>query len=134
VSRRTLEEMASGLGLVAHYNQRRPVQAETGQAILAAAATGDPVAVDVVRCGGEALGASVGLLVSVLDPEAVVVGGGLGLSEGLFWESFVASTRRHIWSDVHRELPVVRAQTGRDAGLIGAALAAWQKRHPLPPR
>jgi glucokinase len=134
VSHRTLEEIASGLGLVTRYNQRRPAQAETGQTILAAAAAGDPVAADVVRCGGETLGASVGLLISVLDPEAVIVGGGLGLSEGLFWESFVISTRRHIWSDVHRQLPVIRAQTGRDAGLIGAALAAWQKRHPPPPR
>src|SRR5262249_9158437 len=89
ISRRTLEEVASGLGLVAHDNQRCSAQAETGQAILAAAAAGDAVAADVVRCGGETLGASVGLLIDVLDPEAVIVGGGLGLSEGLFWESFV---------------------------------------------
>ena len=123
----TLEEIASGPALVARYNQLRHAGAETGQAVLAAAFAGDTDAVRVVCSGGEALGSTVGLLVNVLDPEAIVAGGGLGLSDGLFWESFVASTRRHIWSDVHRNLPIVRAATGADAGLLGAAAAAWKK-------
>lgn len=127
VSHRTLEENASGPALVARYNQICPTGAETGQAVAAAAVAGDPDAAHVVRSGGEALGSTVGLLVNVLDPEAVVVGGGLGSSDGLYWESFVASTRRHIWSEAHRDLPIVHAATGSDAGLIGAAAAAWKK-------
>jgi glucokinase len=66
------------------------------------------------------------VLVSTLDPEAVIIGGGLGLSEGPYWEHFVAATRRHIWSDVHRDLPILRAATGEDAGWIGAAAKAGQ--------
>ena len=57
----------------------------------------------------------------------IVVGGGLGLSEGPYWETLIAATRRHIWSDLHRDLPIVRAATGPDAGVIGAAAAAWRK-------
>ena len=127
LNHRTLEEIASGPALVARYNQHHPVEAKTGQAVLAAAVAGAPEAADVVRSAGEALGSSIGLLVNVLDPEAVVVGGGLGSSDGPFWESFSASTRQHIWSEVHRQLPIVRAATGPDAGLIGAAVAAWQR-------
>jgi hypothetical protein len=56
-----------------------------------------------------------------------VIGGGLGLSEGPYWDEFIAATRRHIWSEVHRGLPILRAATGPDAGLIGAALAAWKR-------
>jgi len=127
VNHRTLEEIASGPALVTRFNQRRPVGVESGQAVLAAAGTGDKDAAHVVHSGGEALGTSVGLLVNVLDPEAVIVGGGLGLSDGLFWESFLASTRQHIWSATHRDLPILRATTGPDAGVIGAAAAAWKK-------
>jgi glucokinase len=127
VSHRTLEEIASGPALVARLNRCRPAAADTGQAVLAAAAAGDPDAAHVVHSAGETLGSSVGLLINVLDPEAVVVGGGLGLSDGPFWESFIASTRLHIWSEVHRDLPIIRAATGPDAGLIGAAAAAWKK-------
>ena len=95
--------------------------------MLAAAAAGDTQAADVARSAGAALGSTVALLVNVLDPEAVVVGGGLGLSDGLFSDSFIAATRRNIWSVVNRDLPIIRAATGRDAGLIGAAAAAWKR-------
>ncbi len=130
VNQRTLEEIASGPALVARFNQRHPAKASTGQEVLGAAAAGDPEATAVVRSAGEALGVCVGFLVNVLDPELVVVGGGLGLSKGFYWESFVASTRRQIWSDVHRNLPIVHAATGPDAGVIGAAAAAWRAIQP----
>jgi hypothetical protein len=55
---------------------------------------------------------------------AVVIGGGLGLSEGPYWDNLVASIRRHIWSETHRGLPVFRAATGADAGWLGAAATA----------
>jgi len=125
-SRRSLEELAAGPALVARFNQLKPGAAKTGQDVIAAVAAGDVDALAVVRSAGEALESAVGLLVNVLDPEAVVVGGGLGLSEGPYWDEFIAATRRHIWSEEHRGLPILRAATGPDAGLIGAAFAAWK--------
>ena len=126
ISRRSLEEVASGPALTARYNERKPGAAKTGHDVLAAAAGGDVAAIEVVQTGGDALASTLGLLVNVLDPHAVIVGGGLGLSEGAYWESFIAATRRYIWSEAHRDLPILRAATGPDAGLIGAAIAAWR--------
>ncbi|MBX9625917.1 MAG: ROK family protein, partial [Gemmataceae bacterium] len=91
--------------------------------VLAAAAAGDLEAVRVVREAGEAVGAAVGWLVNVLDPEAVAVGGGLGLAGGPYWDALVDSTRRHVWAEAARGLPVVPAGLGADAGLVGAAVA-----------
>jgi len=122
-SRRTLEEIASGPALVARFKSVGG-KAESGQEVLRAAHSGDALARRVVESAGEAVGSQVGLLVSALDPEAVVVGGGLGLSEGAYWDHFVASTRRHIYSDLQRELPILRAETGADAGWLGAAVRA----------
>ena len=73
---------------------------------------------------GEALGAAIGQLVNMLDPEIVVIGGGLGLVGGVYREAIERAMRRHIWSRLHRDVPLVSAQLGEDAGLIGAALAA----------
>jgi len=126
ISRTALEEIASGPALVARYNARRP-RASSARDVLVAAASGDADAIAVVDSAGEALGANLGLLVNVLDPEAVIIGGGLGLREGPYWDGFMASARRHIWSEVNRELPILRAATGLDAGWIGAAAAAWRK-------
>jgi len=121
----SLEEFAGGPGLVRRLNQQRPGSARTGQEVLAAASAGDPPALQVVRTGAAALGSAVALLVNVLDPEAVIVGGGLGACDGPYWETLVPAIRQHIWSPVHRELPVLRAATGADAGVIGAAATAW---------
>jgi glucokinase len=125
-----LEEIASGPALVARYNSLRPRGVARAEDVVAAAAAGDQAAMDVVRTAGEALGNSVGFLVNVLDPEAVIVGGGLGLAGGLYWRSFVEATRAHIWSDTTRDLPIVPAALGTDAGLIGAAATIWRRRRP----
>src|SRR5262249_13862045 len=121
VSNLVLEEFAAGPALVARYNQARPGGAARGEEVLAAARAGEPQAVQIVSSAGEALGNGVGWLVNVMDPEAVVVGGGLGVAGGLYWDTFVRSTREHIWSATNRNLPILRAALGPEAGMIGAA-------------
>lgn len=119
-----LEDIASGPALAARYSARinRPV--DSGQEVMAALASGDQEAREVVSTAGDALGNSVGWLVNVLDPDAVVVGGGLGLAGGLYWKRFTASARAHIWSESTRTLPIVPAGLGADSGCIGASLTA----------
>jgi glucokinase len=70
------------------------------------------------------VGVTLGLLINTLDPEAIVIGGGLGLAGGVYGQHLIASTRRHVWSESARNLPILPASTGSDAGWIGAALAA----------
>jgi glucokinase len=122
----TLEQIASGPALVSRLNQIQAGNVSSGQQVFAAAAAGNRKAERVIRSAGEALESVVALMVNVLDPEAVIIGGGLGLSQGPFWSSFIESTRKRIWSDVHRGLPILRAATGTRAGMIGAAIAAWK--------
>jgi glucokinase len=128
VSRPILEEFASGPALVRRYNQHCTAQIQSGEGVLLAVKSGDPVATDVVRTAGEALGVSVAFLVNVLDPQAVIVGGGLGLAGGLYWSSFTRSAREHIWAEADRDLPILPAALGTEAGLIGAAARVLQRR------
>jgi len=125
--RPVLEQIASGPALATRYNELAAGKVEKGEEVLVAASAGDRHAIRVVETAGEALGATIGLMVNMLDPEAIIVGGGLGLAGGLYWESFVASTRRHIWSDTHRHLPIVTAAYGSDAGFVGAAAMALRR-------
>ncbi len=127
ISRPTLEEIASGPALAARYNQLSAEEATGGEAVMAAVEAGDPVAFQVVETAAEALGASVGLLINLLDPEAVIVGGGLGLAGGLYWDRFITATRAHIYADTARDLPIRPASLGVEAGFIGAAATVWQR-------
>jgi glucokinase len=124
-----LEEFASGPALVSRYNQKASSSVARAEEVLAAVEV-DPMAVEVVRTAGEALGVSVAFLVNTLDPQAVIVGGGLGLAGGLYWSSFVSSAREHIWAEASRNLPILKAALGTDAGLVGAAATVVLRKHP----
>ena len=122
-----LEEYASGPALVARYNRESGQELRRGEEVMVAAAAGEAAAIGIVRSAGEALGNSVGFLVNVMDPEAIIVGGGLGSADGLYWDSFVASARDHIWAENSRGLPILHAAFGADSGLIGAAAKVFQR-------
>ena len=122
----TLEQWASGPGLVQRFRAGGGT-AQSAQEVLAAAQMGDRAAAHVVTSASETLGAGIGWLVNVLDPEAVILGGNLGLAHGLYRDGLLAGLRRQVWWQGHRDLPVLDAATGPDAGLIGAATTAWHR-------
>lgn len=107
-----LEEVASGLALA------RAGGRERAQDVLA-----DPSLDDVVEEAAGRLGGGLAELVNTLDPGLVVIGGGLGLVDR-YRHLAVAAMRPMIFADTTRDVPVVPAELGKDAGVIGAALAA----------
>jgi glucokinase len=121
-----VEEIASGPALSAAYARRTGRSVGGAAEVLTAASSGDAIAGDIVTAAVRQLGPLVALVVNMLDPEAVVLGGGLGLAEGPYREQLIASTRAHIWADSCRDVPILSAAFGVDAGLIGAALAACE--------
>ena len=86
----------------------------SGAALARTAATAEESA--------EVLGSYIALLVNVLDPEAVVVGGGLGSAGGAYWDALVRGVRGHVWAEYVRDLPLAQAGLGADSGVIGAGL------------
>jgi glucokinase len=124
-----LEEYASGSALARRYQPYCSEKIGRAEQVIEAASAGDERAIEIVSTGGAALGVTVGLLVNVLDPEAVVVGGGLGLRDGLYWECFLRSTREHIWADARRDLPIQHAALAEN-GVIGAAMSFWRHTDP----
>jgi glucokinase len=106
------------------------VEDVAGGAGLAALA-GEPSARDVlslplhaplVARATEALGASIAMLVNALDPDAVVIGGGLGLVDS-YRGAAVAAARPLIWAEDVRGLPIIPASLA-EGPIVGAALAA----------
>jgi glucokinase len=118
-----LEQFASGPAVAARFAATSPGFAGGAPDVLALAESGDPLAQPIVSTAGEALGAAVAQLINVLDPEAVVIGGGLGLAEGLYRDSLQQAMHKHVWSPLHYDVPLLPAKLGNDAGIIGAALA-----------
>jgi glucokinase len=128
--RPVLEEFASGPAIAKRFAQlRKSAEISTAEEVFRAASNGDKDAIEILVCAGEALGVSAAFLVNVLDPEIMIIGGGLGMAGGLYWEAFLRSCRKHIFADNSRDLPVITAKLGTDAGLVGAAAIVFTQKH-----
>jgi len=122
-----LEGLASGPALVEQFELRTGTGTTRAEEVLAAAEQGDAGAERLLHEMGETLGSFVALLVNIVDPQAVVIGGGLGTAGGGFWDEVVRSARAHIYAEPVRALPIVMAELGVTAGVIGAGLRGLQE-------
>jgi glucokinase len=119
-----LEEIASGRALAERYAARGGT-ARGADDVLAAAERGDEVAAAVLSEGAEALGIGIALLVNLLDPEAVIVGGGLGSADTPYWAATRAGVRRYLHAHAAGTV-LIQGALGADAGVIGAGLVGLQ--------
>lgn len=99
--------------------------AVTGTMVAVAATEGDPVALGAMDELGHWLAAGLALVTDVLDPELIVIGGGVSAAAGMFLPLAASEFGRAITGAGHRPLPRVElARFGDRAGIIGAALLA----------
>jgi glucokinase len=94
---------------------------ETAEAVVEAAHAGDPVALAALEEAGRWLGVAIANVVLVVNPQRVVVGGGLAQAGDLLLAPARRELRRRIRIAALRT-EVVTAELGYEAGAIGAAL------------
>lgn len=94
----------------------------TGPLVTEAARDGDPFAIARLAELGDWLGQGVATLTAVLDPNVVVIGGGVSDAGDLLLDPVRQSFERHLTGRGHRPMLEVRqAQLGNAGGLIGVA-------------
>jgi glucokinase len=82
----------------------------------------DAMAERMVERAVEALGAGIASVQNILDVEAIVIGGGLGIRLGEpYVERIIAAMQPHLFAD-DRPPAVVLAELGDLGGAIGASL------------
>jgi glucokinase len=109
----------------------------TGEDVARAAAAGDPLALELVTEVGVWLGQGIADLAAVLDPEVVVIGGGVSKLGEMMLGPARDQLDRALPGRGFRPGPrVVAARLGPQAGLIGAAdlvrLAVSEQTDPVP--
>ena len=93
-------------------------------ALADAAAAGDAVAVQAFHRGATALAAMIASVGAVCDLDRVVIGGGVAKSGRTLFDPLNAALAGYTGLSFIRDLRVVPAALGGDAGLIGAAALA----------
>lgn len=119
---RMLEQRCAGPALERTYRAHGGDALDL-RAIAGRAAAGEALARSVIQDGARLLGQIIGPALCVIDPEALIVGGGVPGIGPLWWEPFEATLRAAPFGSV-AGLPILRAALGPDAGMIGAAALA----------
>jgi fructokinase len=113
-----VETFLSGPGLARDHALHAGGTLSTHE-IVAAAARGDPAAAATMARYTSRLGRALAAVVNVLDPDVVVLGGGMSNVAGLA-EAAAAALPRHVFSDAVATR-VVRNRHGDSSGVRGAA-------------
>jgi len=93
-----------------------------GPDVTRAAAEGDPAAIELLGDLGVWIGEGLASVAAILDPELVVLGGGVSEAGALLIDPALAAFRRNLTGRGHRpEARFALASLGNDAGMIGAA-------------
>ncbi|HPX38707.1 MAG TPA: ROK family protein [Mycobacterium sp.] len=115
-----VEAIASGPHLVAWAREHGWAGADARE-LAEAAATGDDVAVRAFGRGARALAAMIASVAAVCDLDLVVIGGGVAQAGAVLFDPLGAALRDYAVLDFIRDVRVVPARLGGDAGLVGAA-------------
>ena len=85
----------------------------------------EPRAIEILDGIGRHLGAGIGTLVNIFNPELVVIGGGFAAAGDFVLDPAREIVAREGLAGAGKRVRIVRAELGTAAGLIGAGLVAF---------
>lgn len=95
--------------------------------LFAAARKKDAVALEVIEETSRYLAVGMGGVVNLLNPEVVLIGGGIADGGCGFVESVAAELRERVFATASENLRVAKVSLGNNAGFIGAGLLGDMK-------
>jgi len=98
----------------------------TAEIVVAAANAGDEAAAEIMGRVGHILGETLVGLVNLLNPQLVLIGGGIGESCPLIIERATQAIAAEALAG-RRDVRVIPAELGNDAGVVGAAALAFDE-------
>jgi glucokinase len=119
------KELARGIGGLL---EEIPPESVNAYEVAEAARRGDVLSIEVYLEAGRFLGYGVANLVSLFDPEIVVIGGGLARASDLFIEALRNAVKERAQPISAKQVLIVTSKLGGDANLLGVARLAWDLR------
>jgi fructokinase len=114
-----IETFISGGGLEKRYAEKFGVKKPLKE-IEKEYYAGEPSAVAFMEIFFDRFGRAIANLIDVLDPDLIVIGGGVSNFKAVYTEG-VAQVRKYVFTD-ELQTPIVKHQLGDSAGVLGAAL------------
>lgn len=119
---RTRERLATGLTSAFEAVLDGDIERLSIRKLFAALRRHDQVAEEIIDETSKLLGFGLAGVVNLLNPETLVIGGGVADGGGGFVDKVAAEIRKLAFASAVEHLKIVRATLGNDAGFIGAGL------------
>ena len=103
------------------------IESITAEKVGVAAQGGDSLALEVVLKAATYLGVGMVNLVNIFNPEMIIVGGGMAKMGDLLLDPARQVVRERAFQLPAQAVSIVPAQLGDDAGMLGAAIFAFQQ-------
>jgi glucokinase len=124
----TFERLASAAAFVEWYRGRSGRRdASSAEDVLRLAACRDAIAEAAVDGVARTIAQAFGVMTNLLNLEACIIGGGVSAAGEILLGAVRHHLARFTWPSLHRNVRVLLAHHGNDAGLIGAAVMAAQR-------
>lgn len=124
-----LEAYASGTAIAKHARKRiadgeestlNKYDSITSKEVFYEAAKGDKLALEVIDYCLQYLGIGVANIVTLLNPERIIIGGGVSMAGSIVFDRVWEGIRGNSFPAMYEGLEIVPAQLKTDAGMIGA--------------
>ncbi len=117
-----VETVISGPSLERYYFNESGEKKGLKDIVAAAESGTDPVAHRTMMRLAEYFGLSLSAIINILDPDVIVIGGGVGNID-LLYDRGIASVQKYVFNN-RLETPIVKPSLGDSAGVFGAAFLA----------
>ena len=98
--------------------------------VAQAAKRGDRFSKEVWNETGEHLGTALAGLVNILNPQKIILGGGIAQNGNVLFRPVIRTIRKKAFPIAARSVKVIPAKLGVDAGLVGAAALMFMNQNP----
>jgi len=93
----------------------------TTETIVGAARDGDKLAMELIEDAGVTLGIRIAYLVNILNPEIIVIGGGVEQAESLLLDPVRKTVRKYAFEEAASTVRIIPSCLGEDAVSMGSA-------------
>ncbi len=121
IARRAVEEIEKGAETSITRLVEGKLSEVTAKVVAQAAQAGDPLANSIFKEAGFYIGLGIANLLHILNPELIIIGGGVSKAGDLLFDPIRATVKARAIPSIKEGVKIVPSALGDDVGLLGAA-------------
>ncbi|MGC8595545.1 MAG: ROK family protein [Candidatus Kryptoniota bacterium] len=122
ITRIARERILHGAKTILTREQNLTIEQIDAEAVLKAASVGDDFSIEILQEAGRYLGSAVGILINLLNPALIILGGGVSMATPYLIESVRIHAMKHSLVQLNRNVRFVTSSLGNKAGALGVAV------------